>query len=209
MTIGREGELPLGIDPLDGMVSRVALTVTAIPDGWHVEIANFNSADIQFWGQAPMACQPSSVLRWPRIMVNVWGDQALRHLVLLDNPVLAIVPPRPQRTDRITESLAPPRPLTAPQLEVLRLLYADLLAWPPRKQAPSLRINQVAQRLGMKPEAVRRRLEEAREKAVRLGLGREMPLTDPEYLHVLVRAGYLMPTDDELDPILRDQQHHG
>ncbi|MFI5843786.1 hypothetical protein ACIA8K_29200 [Catenuloplanes sp. NPDC051500] len=188
---------------MDGKISRLAVTVTARPDGWEVDVTNRHSADMQLWGQAPMAHQPQVALRWPRITVTVRGDQALRHLVLLDNPAFSIAAPRPQLTSRLTETLAPPQPLTAAQQQALRLLYAELLAWPPLRQAVPLRIKQVARQLGIGPEAVRRRLEEARQKAYALGLGRDLPLSDPEYLHVLVRAGYLMPTDDEIDPILR------
>lgn len=205
VTIGREGDFPLGVDPLDGKVSRIAVIVTAAPDGWHVKTTNLNGADIQLWGQAPMVCPLGGALWWPRITISVRGHEALRHLVLLDDPALTISPARPQRTGRLTESLAPPPMLTAAQQEALRLLYADLLAWPPRKHAQPLRIHQVANRLGICPESVRRRLEEARRKAFRLGLGRDVPLTDPEYLHILVRAGYLTPAADELDSIIREQ----
>jgi hypothetical protein len=42
--------------------------------------------------------------------------------------------------------------------------------------------------------AVQARLTEIRAKATALGLARQVPLSDPEYVYVLVRAGYLRPS---------------
>jgi hypothetical protein len=203
VVIGREGELALGIDPLDPKISRNAVTVTSTGDGWRLEIGNHNGVDLQLWGQPARPYRTVELLSWPRITVHVKGDRQLRHLVLLDDPALAIASQRPRRSGRHTESVTPPPSLTVPQQEALRLLYAELLAWPPPKQAVPRRINQVAHRLGIGNEAVRRRLEEALQKATALGLSRAVPLTDPEYLYVLVRAGYLPPCDEDLDPVLR------
>jgi hypothetical protein len=204
--IGREGELPVGIDPFDPKVSRNAVTITSVGDGWRLEIGNRHGVDLQLWGQPALPYyRPGELLSWPRITVCVKGDRRFRHLVLLDDPTLAIGLERPQHSgsSRITESLTRPPTLTVPQQEALRLLYAELLAWPPPKQAVALRINQVARRLRIGSEAVRRRLEEARQKAIALGLSREVPLTDPEYLYVLVRAGYLPPSHEDLGSVLR------
>jgi hypothetical protein len=206
--IGREGELAVGIDPFDPKVSRKAVTVTSNIDGWRIEDGNFNGIDLQLWGQAALPYLPVEPLAWPRIAVSVRGDRRFRHLVLLEDPTLTIFSRRPQNSSRLTESVSPPTPLTAPQQEALRLLYGQLLAWPPPKLATPLRIKQVANRLGISSGAVRRRLEEARQKAVALGLNREVPLTDPEYVYVLVRAGYLPPSDEDLDLVLRQKHQH-
>jgi predicted DNA-binding protein (UPF0251 family) len=203
VVIGREGELAVGIDPFDPKVSRNAVTVTSVREGWRLEVGNYNGVDLQLWGQPALPYRPVEPLSWPRIAVCVKGDRLFRHLVLLDDPARAISVERPRHVDQLTESLTPPPPLTMPQQEALRLLYAELLAWPPPKQAVPLRINQVAHRLRISSEAVRRRLEEARQKAIALGLNRAVPLTDPEYLYVLVRAGYLPPSHEDLDRVLR------
>ncbi|MFR9802577.1 hypothetical protein ACL02T_09780 [Pseudonocardia sp. RS010] len=43
------------------------------------------------------------------------------------------------------------------------------------------------------------RLKKVREKAIQLGLHRACGLTDPEYVYVLVRAGFLAPPRTRID----------
>lgn len=201
--IGREGDVGIGIDPLDPKVSRHALTVTATGDAWHIKVTNRNDADQQLWGQPSLPSRPVETASWPRIAVRVRGDRDLCHWVLLDNPALSIAGRPTRRPSQLTESADRPLPLTVAQQEAIRVLFGDLLAWPPRIPATPLQLKQVASKLQIGQEAVRRRLEEARHKAISLGLSRRVPLTDPEYLYVLVRAGYLRPSHDDLDPPLR------
>jgi hypothetical protein len=87
--------------------------------------------------------------------------------------------------------------LTVAQEMAVRTLFAELLAWPPLVPATPLQLKQVASRLGARPESIQRRLEEVRRKALGLGLARTGLLTDPEYLYVLVRAGYLAPPPED------------
>jgi hypothetical protein len=72
-------------------------------------------------------------------------------------------------------------------------VFAELLAWPPRQGAEPLLLKQAASRIGISVSGVQDRLKAARARALRLGLHREVALTDPSYLYVLVRGGYLDP----------------
>jgi hypothetical protein len=140
---------------------------------------------------------------WPRVGLRVLGRSDLQHWVLLDDPTLAVTRPAPRPGTELTESADQPRPLTFPQEQAIRLLFGELLAWPPIVPATPLQIKQVARQLGGSKESIQRRLEEVRKKATLVGLARQGMLTDPEYLYVLVRAGYLQPSDDDLDDVLR------
>jgi hypothetical protein len=208
VVIGREGDLALGIAPFDPKVSRRALTVTSLGTAWRIEVGNHNGAELRPWGQPAVNCRATETLSWPRVTVRIIGDRSLRHVVLLEHPALVITAERPRVPGQVTESVAAPPALTQPQREALRLLFGPLLTWPQPDNAVPLRLGQVARRLGITTEAVRRRLEEARHKANVLGLSRQVPLTDPEYLHVLVRAGLLPPADEDIVPELRRERFH-
>jgi hypothetical protein len=56
-----------------------------------------------------------------------------------------------------------------------------------------LLLKQAARELGIQATTLKARLESARDKAVALGLGHQVGVTDPRYLHVLVAHGYLPP----------------
>src|SRR5262245_60218116 len=71
VSIGREGDFPLGVDPPDAKVSRNAMTVAATPDGWWIDITNLNGADIHPWGQACTVLPAGGTLCWPRIAIKV------------------------------------------------------------------------------------------------------------------------------------------
>jgi hypothetical protein len=201
--IGREGDdLGIGVDPFDAKVSRHAVRVTSTGGGWRVEDRNTNRSFVQYWGQPWLPHLPVADHAWPRIAVHIIGTEGLRHLVLLDDPALTVVPARPARTHRVTESNIPPMPLTEPQLAALRTVFRELLDWPPRARPRQRQLKQAARILGIGREAVQRRLEQSREKAYALGLSRAVSLTDPEYLYALVRAGYVAPSDEDLDPLL-------
>lgn len=200
--IGREGDLGVGVDPVDVKVSRHAVRVLRDDDGWRLTVANRNGVVLQPWGQPSGLADRESTVAWPRVALRVLGSTDMQHWVLLDDPALAIRRAEPEVTTHLTETADPPRALTAPQEEAVRALFRDLLAWPPCLTARPLQLKQVAHRLGVRAESIQRRLEEVRKKAVALGLSRSTPLTDPEYLYVLVRAGYLQPAEGDLDPLV-------
>ena len=52
LVVGREGDLPVGVDLADTGVSRQALTVTATAEGWELVCTNSNRAALHPWGQA-------------------------------------------------------------------------------------------------------------------------------------------------------------
>lgn len=200
--IGREGDLGVGVDPVDVKVSRHAVRVERDAEGWRLTVFNRNGVVRQPWGQQSVLAERDSAIAWPRVALRVLGSSELQHWVLLDDPSLRIRPAVPEATTHLTETADPPRPLTVPQEEAVRTLFRELLAWPPSLSARPLQLKQVATRLGVGAEAIQRRLEEVRKKAVALGLSRATPLTDPEYLYVLVGAGYLQPADRDLHPLL-------
>ncbi|GAA1539402.1 hypothetical protein GCM10009827_068340 [Dactylosporangium maewongense] len=194
--VGREGDLALGVEPADPKVSRRAVEVTRTGSGWRVDVTNRNGVVVHPWGQPPGLAPASSVHVWPRVALRVAGRPELQHWVLLTDDALRVPRPVPVPGTSLTETADQPRPLTWPQEQAVRELFAELLAWPPLVPATPLQLKQVGTRLGLKTETVQRRLEEVRKKAVALGLSRTGSLTDPEYLYVLVRAGYLEPAGD-------------
>jgi hypothetical protein len=200
--LGREGDLGVGTSPVDPTVSRQAVQVTRTGSGWRVVVTNRNGVIVHPWGQAPGMAETESMYFWPRLALRVIGRPHLQHWILLDDPTLQPRRPVPLPGTELTETVDQPRPLTVPQELAVRALFAELLAWPPLVPATPRQIKQVASRLGVRTESIQRRLEEVRKKAGMLGLSRNSLLTDPEYLYVLVRAGYLAPGDDELHSIL-------
>ncbi len=200
--IGREGDIGVGVSPVDPKVSRHALQVARTPYGWQVTTTNRNGVIVQPWGQPPGMAVPNTALAWPRLALRVVGSPDRQHWVLLDDAALRLRRPDPLPGTNMTETADQPRPLTAAQDLAVRTLFAELLAWPPLIPATPLQLKQVATRLGVRSETVQRRLEEVRKKASAVGLARSGQLTDPEYLYILVRAGYVQPSDEDLHPLL-------
>ena len=203
VVLGREGDIGVGISPVDPKVSRQAVEVTRTARGWRVAVTNRNGVIVHPWAQPAYLAEREAVLAWPRLALRVVGSPALQHWVLLEDADL-----RPERAPvpagtELTESADQPRPLTPAQEQAIRTLFAELLAWPPVVPATPLQIKQVAHRLGVRPESIQRRLEEVRKKANAVGLARTGLLGDPEYLYVLVRAGFLEPGPDDLHELLR------
>lgn len=203
VVLGREGDIGVGVDPIDTKVSRQALRVTRAHHGWVVSSTNHNGVIVHPWGQAAGLAEPECLLPWPRVALRVIGRADLQHWALLDDPTLVVSRPAPVDGTQLTESTGRPRPLTPPQEYAVRTLFGPLLAWPPTISAVPLQLKQVARELGVTKESIQRRLEEVRKKAVGVGLSRMNVLTDPEYLYVLVRAGFLTPREDDLHPLLR------
>jgi hypothetical protein len=199
VTIGREGDLPLGRAVNDSGISRRSVAVTATPDGWQIEVANRNGAVIHPWGLTPYRAQKSHLVRWPPVGVRVLGSESRQqHWVLLESGnYLDADGTAVQSGTSLTTTGPIPPPLAPAELSALELVFADYLAWPPPITPPEPRqLKQVASRLGKSLSGVQDRLRSAQEKALRLGLARPTTLTHPDYFHVLVAAGYVtVPTE--------------
>jgi hypothetical protein len=192
VTVGRTADMLLPPEPSDARVSRIAVRVGRTSDGWLVHSLNRNGVVAHPWALPAYRLQPVELLTVPRVALRVIGDRDRRHWVFLE----CAEEGTPKRAGTVaTELGAPPRPLTAAQREVLVTLFADLLVWPPVHTAEPRQLKQVARQVSRSVSAVQVRLAEVRTKAEALGLGRKVALTDPEYLYVLVRAGYLAPDD--------------
>lgn len=202
LLIGRHGDLPLGVEVYDRGVSREAAVITATDQGWDVRISNTNGAVIHPWGQAPILAAQRNFLTWPLIGIrfltgtDAGVEEKMQHWVLLESDTIAVTPfgarssgPGPTTTSKGD----PPRPLSAAQEQAVRLVFAPQLCWPPVQPAVPRQLKQVARALGITEGAVQQRLAPVQGRALRLGLHREVLLTDPEYLYLLVRAGYLDP----------------
>ncbi|MGQ0624142.1 MAG: hypothetical protein ACT4PP_05725 [Sporichthyaceae bacterium] len=195
LEIGRDTELALGGAQIDPRVSRLAVTVRCTEVGWHIESSNRNGTLIHPWGLPAWQARPIEVCADPRVAIRVLGGPDREHWVLLEDDGGVAAPVR--ETSAATELGIAVRPLTPAQLQAIRLVFTDSLAWPPLASAAPRQLKQVARTLGLSVSAVQERLKAALAKAQALGLSREVELTDPEYLYVLVRAGYL-PTPASL-----------
>ncbi|MEJ3652018.1 hypothetical protein WEH80_03270 [Actinomycetes bacterium KLBMP 9759] len=196
--VGREGDLPLGVEIEDRGVSRVAAEVTATEQGWQVEIPNRNGAMLHPWGQPPTLAGRHNALVWPRIAFRVLtgadGSDPRRHWVLLESDMIAPTAAGARVADgsgTSTYQPARPRPMSDGQLAALRAVFADHLRWPPASPAEALTLAAAGRRLGITESGVQDRLDRAIKRAMRLGLPRAFGSTNPEYLYVLVRAGYV------------------
>lgn len=197
-TVGREGDLPLGVDDElpDRGVSRQAVRATATAAGWQVEVTNSRGAWKHPWGLAAARAEDSELVSWPRVGYRVLGNvDGLLHWVLLESDALAIPNAGAARPgSELTDMAKPPKALTPPMEQALRTMFAAQLHWPPSLDSP-LQLKQAARRLGVSEEAVRQRLHGAKLRALRLGLPPEVELTQAAYLHVLVEAGLLAKPD--------------
>jgi hypothetical protein len=209
--VGREGDLALGVTPEDTGVSRVALAVTAAAEGWRIEKTNRNGAVIHPWGLAASLAPAHLLLDWPLVAIRVMGSEASQqHWVLLESRTSSAgsgTRPRTPSPGAETAHSDPPKPLTPAEAEAIWTLFAEVLAWPPRLPALPLQLKQAARRLGITESGVQLRLEGAQRKALALGLPRPVRLTEPDYLHVLVGAGYLTPPP--LSPVPNMLWRHG
>lgn len=196
VTAGRAGAVPLGVHLVDEGISRIAVTVTVGRGGWTIEVGNRNGAVLHPWGLAPQRALATQTVRWPLVAVRITGTrQDQQHLLLLENDAYAIDDsPADGGTTVITRLSSPPPPLAPAELQALYLTFRDFLVWPPPTTPPQAQqLKQVATRSGKSLSGVQDRLRSAMEKAVRLGLSSPTTLTNPDYLHVLVAAGYLRP----------------
>jgi len=210
--VGREGDLPLGVQVPDPGVSRRAVEVTAVAEGWRIDIQNTNRAVLHAWGQAPILVTGEHLVTWPRAGLQVLsGDRpgtpnARVHWLLLEADSISVTPAGPragQASPSRTFSPEPPPPLTDEQEAAVRAVFAARLAWPPRLNAEPATLASVARLLKISDSAVQERLKKVQAKAVQLGLPRAGGLTDPDYVYTLVRDGYLAPPREHLPRTLQ------
>lgn len=202
IVVGREGNLPLAVSPVDPGVSRRALAVSVNSSQWHVEIKNSNHAWVHPWGRRPSWVESGTVLsqRWPRVGVLLIGNNAeIHHWVLLESD---IEPNEWQKRDSLiyagadndgdeTSVRGPLGGLTSPQLEAVQTVFSKHLAWPPVVATEPMLLEAAARRLRIAPSAVTDRLKQAQNRAFALGPHRQAGVTNPEYVYVLASAGYL------------------
>lgn len=196
VTVGREGSLVLGADPPDVRVSRVALRVECHETGWSLGCVNRNGVLVQPWGLPGWQARDVESVTDSRVGMRVLGSPPREHWVLLEDDTRAGFDPGDEPTGNptmLTERSAQARPLTPAQMQAVYLVFGDLLCWPPTSTGQPHQLKQVARALGVSVSAVQERLKAVLGKARSLGFEREVELTDPEYVYVLVRAGYLRP----------------
>jgi len=203
LTVGRDGELRLAADPIDLRVSRYALTVTAGDDGWRIRPNNRHGVVLHLWAQPPRLLTHAETVMWPRIGLLVHGSDDREHWVLLEDDETYTILASPLTTTSAGVSSDLPGSLTTAQQAALRCLFHPLLAWPPSTQATLPILHRVASELGRSEAALKERLQQVRAKARRLGLRRDVLLTDPEYFYLLVRGGYLAISDEDIHVALR------
>lgn len=195
VTVGRDGVATLGVNLPDAGISRVALTVTASAEGWTIVNTSRNGVVVQSWGLASNRAAATTQLHWPLVALRVLGGNPdARHWVLLECDDYLDYGTGPVVDRGTTLRAAPPKPLTPAETEAIAVVFESALAWPPPTMpADPLQLKQAARILGVTASAVKVRLEGARAKAEALGLERQVRVTDPDYVHVLVAAGYLRP----------------
>lgn len=197
---GREGELAIGVEAANRQVSRWAAVVTPTERGWRVDVTNRNGAVLHRWAQAPELAAPTSTVNWPLVGLRMLPDSgSTQHWLLLEADDLAVRAGSDAHGPGGTATDLADRPGELPQAEreALLTVFAGQLRWPPhRPTEPPMLLKQAAARLGITISGVQERLRAARSRALRVGLDREVGLTDPSYLYILARAGYLQPPAD-------------
>jgi hypothetical protein len=179
VTVGRAAELPIG-HTTDARISRLALTIECTDAGWAIESTNRNGVLLHPWGLPPRYTQRNETTAAPRIALRVVGSIVREHWVLLEDDT------------RLTTGDSTNGP-TDSELQALRLLFPDLLEWPPVLSEWPPGIEHVASELRITTETLMRHLEAVRARAAGLGLAPEVTVADPEYVHLLVQSGWLRP----------------
>ncbi|GAA3222223.1 hypothetical protein GCM10017691_08050 [Pseudonocardia petroleophila] len=196
VTVGREGDVAIGVRTPNRGVSRIAVEVTASPTGWRIAVPNRNGAVMHPWGGPLQVASPVDGIDWPLLGIRLRHTNTSQHWILLSADDLAITPAGPVAGDESsgTDLAGRPSDLSKGTSQAIRVVFHELLSWPPRHPATPLQLKQAATRLGIAPPSVRDRLAVAWDKAAELGVnGIERDLTDPGYLYALVRAGYVRP----------------
>ncbi|MDG6108599.1 hypothetical protein Daura_14475 [Dactylosporangium aurantiacum] len=187
--IGRSCEVTIANDPIDDKVSRTAAIVVPNPEGWRIEPRNRNGVVLHQWAQPPRPITRTETVLWPRVGLFVKGAAEYEHWILLDDTeaYTALGP----HTTGVTATTELPEPLTPEQLEAVYAVFHEILAWPPVRDARPDTVDTAARRIGRSRTALNQRLDQARRRATGLGLRREPARTDPEYVYVLARAGFI------------------
>jgi hypothetical protein len=183
VTLGRAAELPIG-HTNDARISRLALTVECTDAGWAIESTNRNGVLLHPWGLAPRYAQRNETTDIPRMALRIVGSIVREHWVLLEDDTRLHA-----GRYRSDDSNGP----TPAELEALRRLFPDLLEWPPTLAEWPPGIEQVASELHITTDTLMRQLEGIRARAVSLGLSPDVTVADPDYVHLLVQAGWLRP----------------
>lgn len=200
MTAGRHGDLPIGVEPEDAGVSRIAVKVAVDDDGWVIHPTNANGVVVCPWGQPARWADLNRDLgiRWPMVGLRLVGTETeLAHWVLLENPAFSIDLQLGRQDSTNTAIARPPTPLTDPQHAAVRAIFGQHLSWPPVPGPAPATLQAAASRLGVSHAAVYQRLEAVRERAYQFGSPQQVGVSDPEYVYALVRAGHLRPPDLE------------
>ncbi|MGN9809548.1 hypothetical protein ACTMSW_09330 [Micromonospora sp. BQ11] len=196
LTVGRDGDVALGVTVIDNRVSRLAAVVALEHPRWRLECRNRNGAELHLWGHASRELARGHVetITWPRVGVYVRGEPDLDHWLLLEDDRMV---PAPDGGGPATVTDMPDLPpgLTAKQLDAVFCVFADHLAWPPRRRSVPRTLEAAARRLGISEDGVRDRLEQVQKKAYRLGSPPQLGLTDPRYVHTLVQHRYVTVED--------------
>ena len=193
-TIGRGADLPIGLEPHDPGISRVAVQVTPREDGWRLVFTNRNGAMLHEWAQSPewIGYGEERVIRWPRIAIRLIGDvRDLQHWVLLETDALRPTGATGAVDAYETQVSTRPRELTPSQLLAVYAVFPEHLAWPPRLSPASRSLEAAAHRIGVTPSAIRERLRPVQERARELGFQQVVGVTDPDYVFHLAAHGYL------------------
>lgn len=194
VTVGREGDIPLGVEPHDIGLSRVAATVTADSTGWVVDVSNGRGCQIHPWAQGQSWAPKGSrkTFAWPRVAMRVVGELAdCEHWVLLSST--AFTPGDEGTLPQSSATLLPrrPRQLTDKELEAVRTVFNEHLAWPPYATPVTRSLEAAGARLGVHASAVRERLKPVADRARELGLYQPFGVTEPSYVFHLAMHGYL------------------
>ena len=124
VTVGRAGQVSLGVGVPDSGISRIVATVTATPEGWTIHDTSRNGIIIR--------ATAANRLRWPLIGLRVLGAQPdALHWLLLECSHYPIDGAGSTRSATTTVQPDPPRPLTAAEQEALGTVFESALAWPP------------------------------------------------------------------------------
>jgi hypothetical protein len=193
LIVGREGDVALGVVPADSGISRRALTVGVTADGWSIEPTNSNGVVLQPWGQAESWLDIGRPLElsWPWLGLRVIGSRPdVQHWVLLEAGTGSTRGPGSTSTQTDSPDA---RPLTDAQSAAVAAVFAQHLAWPPVAGAVPQTLDAAARRLGVSTAAIYQRLEAVRARAYLLGSHPQASVTEPDYIYVLARNGFIEP----------------
>ena len=138
--------------------------------------------------------------RWPRIGIRLIGsDRSIEHWVLLESREYPIpgYGGSQQQAAGPTRQPPVPRPLTKTQVEAVNAVFHQFLWWPPVSGPAPVPLAAAGARVRISATGVSERLLRVQDRAYALGLQRQTGVSDPSYLYLLVRHGYLT------DPVAR------